>query len=119
MKQVGYFQLLAPALRTSNGDTKSTPFKRAGLYTEGRITLKVTAEQGTSPELTVRVLMYDQHLGDWIPVYEFTKVSGSPSYPYTETISVYNFGGELALEWEIGGSNTPGFSFGVTGVFKN
>lgn len=90
--------------------------------------LAVTAKQGTSPTLDLKLQGYNKAADDWYDITgaAFAQVTGSTTLPHRDEVTVYPGIAETANEtvsdvlpekWRvkptIGGSNTPGFNYAV------
>jgi len=76
--------------------------------------LDATAKTGTSP--TLAVLIQDSADNtNWVTVATFTTLSDATGSERKEVLGPLRR--YVRAKWTIGGSNTPGFTFSVTGAF--
>lgn len=114
----------ASAMQTSNGNTSDIDVSN---YTEIAVDVNCTGKQGTSPTLQIIVYRKDA-LGNYFPIWDSTAISvssassGSPvqiskSIGPGCTVSE-ELGSKIRLNWNIGGSATPGAQFSVSIIGK-
>ena len=73
--------------------------------------LEITAVTGTNPTLDIQVQFKDESTGNWITQTQFTQQTGTLA---EEIALVCNcLAVNYRIKWTIGGTNTPGFTFGV------
>jgi len=84
------------------------------------LTLTTTAKTGTSPTLDMKVQTSEDGSTNWVDVASgaFTQVTSGTSLPNTQLLIVGKIGAYCRLLGAIGGSATPGYTFGITGYTK-
>lgn len=85
-------------------------------YTEGLVTLDVTAASGTSPTLAVKIQTSDDGGTTWydIPNASFTQATAVTK----QAIQINTYGNLIRAAYTVGGT-TPSFTFTVNAILKH
>jgi len=100
--------LLASANRAANGQSVDLDLSP---YIEGILYLNVSAHGGTTPTLDVAVQGKDPVSGLYVTIASFTQVTTTDSL--TKLIFSRPIPNTIRLNWTIGGSAGPNYTFGV------
>jgi hypothetical protein len=106
-------EVLPLAERTADGNTHTAPIG-VEEFREAQFYLLVTAKAGTNPTLDVTIESKIPKNDVFIEHTKFTQINTTGK----EVKNLANLGGAMAILYDIGGTDTPKFTFGVYAVFK-
>ncbi|MCK4793581.1 MAG: hypothetical protein KAV87_58170 [Desulfobacteraceae bacterium] len=106
--------LLFSGTKSSSGNTKTTGLK-TGHRKDGSGFIKISAVSGTDPTLNVDIISYDEGTDDWYVVGSFDEFTATGK----QRIYIPATDKELAIQYEITGTNTPTFTWKVSTILKD
>ena len=109
--------LLASAARTADGNTQSSSLGVAN-FRDMHLYLDVTAVTGTDPTLKIWAQTKDPVSGNWVDSQVLWSGINSATTQYTQ-IAGLGLATDFAIRWELGGTNTPTFTFSVGYAVKD
>ena len=114
-KLISHSETLFSGTATSSSNSHSAPVITEW-SSEGQIFLSITAVSGTNPTLDVTIKTYGSIADEWFLLATFSQKTG-----ITTDFGTVGFGlGEKwAIDYTIGGTNSPSFTFSVTAHLKD
>jgi hypothetical protein len=111
-KNVKFLALLVRGLGSGHTHTIPVP---AYAFKEGNFYIRVTAKSGTNPTLDAKIMTKHPTADEWYQLVAFTQLTdvGKEMKPIAA-----NLGGYLSVEYTIGGTATPTFTFEILGFLK-
>jgi len=111
---LAYTDQLYSGTASASSNTHSTP-TLTRYVREATFFLDITAVTGTNPTLDVTIHEYDRIGGNWHLLATFTQKTGIG----TDVGRVqYGLGDKVAVDYAIGGTNSPSFTFQLNATFK-
>ena len=111
---ITYAQQIFSGTVTASGNSRSTPVSTKHVK-EATIYFDITVVSGTDPTLDVTLKVHDLLGDNWFLLATFSQQS-----TVTTDLGAIGFalGEEMAIDYVVGGTDTPTFTFSVNATFK-